>query len=992
MDLLPRGASAVHGLKPSRNSHLKIVRVVVIEAIDLAKKDIFGLSDPYCKIKLFRGDRDYGEIDSVVTETIKKDLHPTWNQGFFFRVNPRDNRILFEVFDENRLTRDDFLGEVELPLSHLPTERPNTEILPAYYSLKPRSSKSRVKGNLKLQLSYLPSEENSQASTPEVRRVRESGEEFNLSIVENHYSAPSAPPIQIDQALPSAPSLPTSDGAYSSSPIQIPSLPEVEEPIRLSRSQEPLPEGWEERQDANGRTFYIDHTTRTTAWVRPTGISESAHQHEVEQNDAIRERNFRIRRHLSVDDTETQIQNTETSQVGTFKSPGGGGVLYQYLVEEKKSYANLFHYEHLAQMQILMKSLDHFRSKYGSAHVNLHPQERCISSKSRNFTDICMMTCPPTIQSSVNFCIFASLRRITFKFGYFTNIRALFSGGVDGFSLTCPCQNLRKPWNGLLSKCVFKVTYPARKIYLSRTNRRYFFRALRTDSSGPLRTPHLYKHDFFICPLQASVPTGELLPPGWAIQRAPNGRMFFIDHNTRKTTWKDPRLHHHSSQSIGPSMSPEITRAATLKHADLGPLPDGWEERVHKDGRVFYIDHNTKSTQWEDPRVQINSKPSQAVPYSRDFKRKCDYFRSKLKRPVNVPNKYEIHVRRNNLLLDSYRGVSVTVTNPELLKTRLWIVFDSETGLDYGGLQREWFYLLSKEVFNPYYGLFEYSASETQKMLTVLRENKETAKQTLEQFMLQLQRSRGNFFAVMRPRLKRLNPVKYLNRQELDKDPLYLHKALENKVPPESEDWRLPYLIDNCKGQVTVKDLKPGGSLVKVTNANKREYINLVIKWRFVSRVEDQMKKFMEGFCELIPHNLIQIFDERELELLMCGLGEIDINDWRRNTNYRGDYSDKHSVIVWFWKAVTSFDLETRARLLQFVTGTSRVPMNGFAELYGSNGPQKFTIEPWGTPHSLPRAHTCFNRLDLPRYRTYYELREKLRVAIENTQGFEGVD
>lgn len=58
------------------------------------------------------------------------------------------------------------------------------------------------------------------------------------------------------------------------------------------------------------------------------------------------------------------------------------------------------------------------------------------------------------------------------------------------------------------------------------------------------------------------------------------------------------------------------------------------------------------------------------------------------------------------------------------------------------------------------------------------------------------------------------------------------------------------------------------------------------------------------------------------------------------------------------FQAVTSFDLETRARLLQFVTGTSRVPMNGFSELYGSNGPQKFTIEPWGTPHSLPRAHT----------------------------------
>ena len=61
----------------------------------------------------------------------------------------------------------------------------------------------------------------------------------------------------------------------------------------------------------------------------------------------------------------------------------------------------------------------------------------------------------------------------------------------------------------------------------------------------------------------------------------------------------------------------------------------------------------------------------------------------------------------------------------------------------------------------------------------------------------------SGFHVLVLPRLKCLNPVKYLNRQELDKDLPYLHKALENKVPPESEDWRLPYLIDNSKGQVS---------------------------------------------------------------------------------------------------------------------------------------------------------------------------------------------
>uniref|UniRef100_S4RIG4 HECT-type E3 ubiquitin transferase n=1 Tax=Petromyzon marinus TaxID=7757 RepID=S4RIG4_PETMA len=168
--------------------------------------------------------------------------------------------------------------------------------------------------------------------------------------------------------------------------------------------------------------------------------------------------------------------------------------------------------------------------------------------------------------------------------------------------------------------------------------------------------------------------------------------------------------------------------------------------------------------------------------------------------------------------------------------------------------------------------------------------------------------------------------------------------------------------------------------------------VSLVIQWRFVSRVQKQMNAFMEGFCELIPMDLIKIFDENELELLVCGLGDVDVNNWRQHTVYKNGYCANHPVVQWFWKAVLLMDAEKRIRLLQFVTGTSRVPMNGFAELYGSNGPQLFTVEMWGAPEKLPRAHTCFNRLDLPPYESFEELRERLNMAIENAQGFEGVD
>lgn len=75
-----------------------------------------------------------------------------------------------------------------------------------------------------------------------------------------------------------------------------------------------------------------------------------------------------------------------------------------------------------------------------------------------------------------------------------------------------------------------------------------------------------------------------------------------------------------------------------------------------------------------------------------------------------MPNKYEIKVRRRCILEDSYRAIMTSLPKVDLLKTKLWIEFEGEVGLDYGGLAREWFYLISKEMFNPYYGLFEYSA------------------------------------------------------------------------------------------------------------------------------------------------------------------------------------------------------------------------------------------------------------------------------------------
>jgi E3 ubiquitin-protein ligase HUWE1 len=116
------------------------------------------------------------------------------------------------------------------------------------------------------------------------------------------------------------------------------------------------------------------------------------------------------------------------------------------------------------------------------------------------------------------------------------------------------------------------------------------------------------------------------------------------------------------------------------------------------------------------------------------------------------------------------------------------------------------------------------------------------------------------------------------------------------------------------------------------------------------------------GFHEIIPAELVAIFNEQELELLISGLPEIDVDDWKSNTEYH-NYTGASPQIQWFWRAIRSFDKEERAKLLQFVTGTSKVPLNGFKELEGMNGFSRFNIHrDYGNKDRLPSSHTCFNR------------------------------
>ncbi|CAH1994341.1 unnamed protein product [Acanthoscelides obtectus] len=384
--------------------------------------------------------------------------------------------------------------------------------------------------------------------------------------------------------------------------------------------------------------------------------------------------------------------------------------------------------------------------------------------------------------------------------------------------------------------------------------------------------------------------------------------------------------------------------------------------------------------------------------HKRDFEAKLRNFYKKLdvKGYGQGPGKFKLHIRRDHLLEDAFRRI-MSAGKKELQKGKLCVAWDGEEGLDYGGPSREFFFLLSRELFNPYYGLFEYSANDTYTVqispMSAFVDNyhdwfrfsgRVLGLALVHQYLLDAFFTRPFYKALLRL------PVALSDLESLDHE---FHQSLrwirEHDVSAVQGELELTFAVtEEVFGQVTERELKPGGRNVPVTEKNKKEYLERIVRWRLERGVAEQTESLVRGFYEVVDPRLVQVFDARELELVIAGTAEIDLADWRANTEYRGGYHDQHPVVVWFWQAIERFTNEQRLRLLQFVTGTSSVPFEGFAALRGSVGPRKFCVEKWGRPNSLPRAHTCFNRLDLPPYPTAETLYDKLLLAVEETNTF----
>ncbi|XP_033837697.1 E3 ubiquitin-protein ligase HECW2 [Periophthalmus magnuspinnatus] len=784
-------------------------------------------------------------------------------------------------------------------------------------------------------------------------------------------------------------------------------LPSVHHDIsRYQRVDEPLPPNWEARIDSHGRIFYVDHVNRTTTWQRPT--APPAPQ-TLQRSNSIQQMEQLNRRYQSIRRTMTNDSRPEEQPAN----------------------------EILSDETDMQPSTGDLRRDTGLA--------------------------PSGSRSRLNLLLQSPSAKFLTSPDFFTVLHSNLS---------------------------------AYRMFTANTCLKHMISKVRRDAHHFER----YQHNRDLVAFLNMFANKQLeLPRGWEMKQDHTGKPFFVDHNSRATTFIDPRLplqssrppsllahrHHltrqrsHSAGEVSPrrlagedprhpgppvlprpsntftsssrgqcqdvvpvayndkivaflrqpnifeilqERQPDLSRNHSLREkvqlirtdgvsglarlsgdADLVMLLSLFEDEV-----MSYVPPHAllHPSYCQSPRGSPVSSPQNSpgtqranarapAPYKRDFEAKLRNFYRKLetKGYGQGPGKLKLIIRRDHLLEDAFNQI-MCYSRKDLQRSKLYVSFVGEEGLDYSGPSREFFFLVSRELFNPYYGLFEYSANDTytvqiSPMSAFVDNHHEWFRFSgrilglalIHQYLLDAFFTRPFYKGLLRIPCE-LSDLEYLDEE--------FHQSLQWMKDNDIEDMLdLTFTVnEEVFGQITERELKPGGANIPVTEKNKKEYIERMVKWRIERGVVQQTESLVRGFFEVVDARLVSVFDARELELVIAGTAEIDLSDWRNNTEYRGGYHDHHIVIRWFWAAVERFNNEQRLRLLQFVTGTSSIPYEGFAALRGSNGPRRFCVEKWGKVTALPRAHTCFNRLDLPPYPSFSMLYEKMLTAVEETSTF----
>lgn len=436
-----------------------------------------------------------------------------------------------------------------------------------------------------------------------------------------------------------------------------------------------------------------------------------------------------------------------------------------------------------------------------------------------------------------------------------------------------------------------------------------------------------------------------------------------------------------------------------VDHIDLIADFEIWESR---NGRFSFCQYPMFLSIWAKIRIMEHDARRQMEVKAREA-----FFNSIVRRKA-VAQYLVLHVRRECLVEDSLRSVSEIVgTGPEEIKKGLRIDFIGEEGLDSGGLRKEWFLLLVREIFDPKIALFLYD--EDSRYCYFNPHSFETSDQYfLVGILLGLAIHNSTILDVALPPFafrklladapNHIGPTTNSSRPSLDYTlddlaeyrPTLAHglrQLLEYEGPVE-ETFCLHFVIDIERyGHTVTVPLCPDGDTKPVTDNNRREFVDAYVRYLLDHSVSRQYAPFKRGFFTVCSGNALSIFRPEEVELLIRGCEDtLDVATLRNVAIYdnwgKGVDINTEPVLLWFWDAVARADSKHQRKLLSFVTASDRIPAMGASSLV-------FRITCLGDcQNKLPVARTCFNMIALYRYRTKELLEQKLWMAVNESEGF----
>uniref|UniRef100_A0A672YT66 HECT domain-containing protein n=1 Tax=Sphaeramia orbicularis TaxID=375764 RepID=A0A672YT66_9TELE len=331
-----------------------------------------------------------------------------------------------------------------------------------------------------------------------------------------------------------------------------------------------------------------------------------------------------------------------------------------------------------------------------------------------------------------------------------------------------------------------------------------------------------------------------------------------------------------------------------------------------------------------------------------------------------------LHVRRNHLVSDTLR--ELTMYSDVDLKKPLKVIFDGEEAVDAGGVTKEFFLLLLKELMDPVYGMFTHYKESNLLWFS--------DKCFVEQNWFHLIGIICGL-AIYNSTVVDLHFPLALYKKLLDVQPTL--DDFKELSPTEARSHKHPsytLTLQENYGMTEVKELIPGGESISVDKNNRTEFVDAYLRYVFSDSVKEQYAAFSSGFLKVCGGEILWLFQPSELMAMVVGNNNYNWEEMEKNTVYKGEYTATHPTVRLFWEVFHEFPLEKKKQFLLFLTGSDRIPIHGMESL-------KIVIQSTtAAEHYLPVAHTCYNLLDMPRYQTKEILRRRLTQAVEQYEGF----